>query len=102
EMAKRIVVNGKMRRTGVCGATETLLVDRKAPPGVLEALVAALLAAGRERRGDAAAQKADARVRKATAKDWSTEYLDAIIAVKVVDGGDAGIAHIAQHGSPEL
>ena len=99
EMAKRIVVNGKMRRTGVCGATETLLVDRKAPPGVLEALVAALLEAGCEVRGDAAAQKADARVRKATAKDWSTEYLDAIIAVKVVDGVDAAIAHIEQYGS---
>jgi glutamate-5-semialdehyde dehydrogenase len=99
EMAKRIVVNGKMRRTGVCGATETLLVDRKAPADVLEALVAALFQAGCEVRGDAAAQKADARVRKATAKDWSTEYLDAIIAVKVVDGVDAAIAHIEQYGS---
>ena len=99
EMAKAIVVNGKMRRTGVCGATETLLVDRKAPAGVLEALIAALLEAGCEVRGDAAAQKADARVKKATAKDWSTEYLDAIIAVKVVDGVDSAIAHIEQYGS---
>src|SRR5262245_29248375 len=99
EMAKRIVVNAKLRRTGVCGATETLLVDRKAPAGMLEALVAALLDAGCEVRGDAAAQKADARVRKATPKDWSTEYLDAIIAVKVVDGVDDAIAHIEQYGS---
>jgi glutamate-5-semialdehyde dehydrogenase len=99
EMAKAIVVNGKMRRTGVCGATETLLVDRKASAGVLEALIAALLEAGCEVRGDAAAQKADRQVKKATAKDWSTEYLDAIIAVKVVDGVDAAIAHIEQYGS---
>ena len=73
EMAKSIVVNGKMRRTGVCGATETLLVDRKAPAGVLETLIAALLEAGCEVRGDAAAQTADPRVKKATAKDWSTD-----------------------------
>jgi glutamate-5-semialdehyde dehydrogenase len=99
EMAKRIVVNGKMRRTGVCGATETLLVDRDAPSGVLEALIAALIEAGCVVRGDAAAQKADARVKKATAKDWSTEYLDAIIAVKVVDSVDGAIAHIEQYGS---
>jgi glutamate-5-semialdehyde dehydrogenase len=89
EMAKAIVVNGKMRRTGVCGATETLLVDRKAQGGVLEALIAALLEAGCEVRGDAMAQKADPRVKKASPKDWSTEYLDAIIAVKVVDGVDS-------------
>jgi glutamate-5-semialdehyde dehydrogenase len=99
EMAKSIVVNGKMRRTGVCGATETLLVDRKAPAGVLETLIAALLEAGCEVRGDAAAQTADARVKKATAKDWSTEYLDSIIAVKMVDGVDSAIAHIEQYGS---
>jgi glutamate-5-semialdehyde dehydrogenase len=99
EMAKAIVVNGKMRRTGVCGATETLLVDRKAQGGVLEALIAALLEAGCEVRGDAMAQKADPRVKKATPKDWSTEYLDAIIAVKVVDGVDSAIAHIEQYGS---
>jgi glutamate-5-semialdehyde dehydrogenase len=98
-MAKRIVVNAKMRRIGVCGATETLLVDRKAPAGTLEALIGALLEAGCEVRGDAAAQKADPRVKRATAKDWSTEYLDAIIAVKTVDGVDAAIAHIEQHGS---
>jgi len=99
EMAKRIAVNGKMRRTGVCGATETLLVDRKAPADVLAALIAALLEAGCEVRGDTASQKVNQRVRKATTKDWSTEYLDAIIAVKVVDGVDAAIAHIEQYGS---
>ncbi len=98
-MAKAIVVNAKMRRTGVCGATETLLVDAVAPSGHLEALIAALLDAGCEVRGDAASQKADARVKPATELDWSTEYLDAIIAVRVVDGVDAAIAHIETYGS---
>ena len=99
EMAKRIVVNAKLRRTGVCGATETLLVDKAAPAGTLKALVAVLLEAGCEVRGDTAAQKADPRVLPATEQDWSTEYLDAIIAVKVVDGVDAAIAHIRKYGS---
>ena len=99
EMAKALVVNAKMRRTGVCGATETLLVDKSAPGGMLKALVAALLEAGCEVRGDAATQKADLRVVPATEQDWSTEYLDAIIAVKVVDGVDAAIAHIRKYGS---
>jgi glutamate-5-semialdehyde dehydrogenase len=99
EMAKRIAINAKMRRTGVCGATETLLVDRAAPNGHLEALVAALLDAGCEVRGDAAVLKADARVKPASEQDWSTEYLDAIISVKVVDGVDAAIAHIQKYGS---
>jgi glutamate-5-semialdehyde dehydrogenase len=99
DMAKAIVVNAKMRRTGVCGATETLLVDKGAPDGYLAALIAALIEAGCEVRGDAAARKADARVKAATAQDWSTEYLDAIIAVKTVDGVDAAIDHIAKYGS---
>ena len=99
EMAKRIVVNAKMRRTGVCGATETLLVDRAAPEGVLKTLIAALIDAGCEVRGDAASQSADARVKPATEQDWSTEYLDAIIAVKIVDGVDGAITHIQKHGS---
>jgi glutamate-5-semialdehyde dehydrogenase len=99
EMAKRIVVNAKMRRTGVCGATETLLVDKAAPEGHLAALVAALLGAGCEVRGDAAAQRADARVTAATEQDWSTEYLDAIISVRAVDGVDGAIAHIQRYGS---
>jgi glutamate-5-semialdehyde dehydrogenase len=98
-MAKKLVVNAKMRRTGVCGATETLLVDSAAPGGMLQTLVAALIDAGCEVRGDAAAQQADARVKAATEQDWSTEYLDAIIAVKTVDGVDGAIVHIQQHGS---
>jgi glutamate-5-semialdehyde dehydrogenase len=99
EMAKRIVVNAKMRRTGVCGATETLLLDEAAPAAYLPALVAALIEAGCEVRGDAAAQAADRRVKPATEQDWSTEYLDAIIAVGAVDGVDGAIAHIQRYGS---
>jgi glutamate-5-semialdehyde dehydrogenase len=98
-MAKAIAVNGKMRRTGVCGATETLLVDTEAPAGYLAALVDALIAAGCEVRGDRSTQKADARVEPATEQDWSTEYLDAIISVKTVDGVDGAIAHIQKYGS---
>jgi glutamate-5-semialdehyde dehydrogenase len=99
DMAKRLVVNGKMRRTGVCGATETLLVDEHAPPGVLAALIKALIEAGCEVRGDAAGQAADAGVKAATEEDWSTEYLDAILSVKTVDGVDGAVAHIERYGS---
>jgi len=99
EMAKSIIVNAKMRRTGVCGAAETLLVDRKAAATHLKPLVDALIAAGCEVRGDAAVQAADTRVKTASEDDWSTEYLDAIIAAKVVDGVDAAIAHIERYGS---
>jgi glutamate-5-semialdehyde dehydrogenase len=98
EMARRIVLNAKMRRTGVCGATETLLVDRRAAK-LLPAILQDLLAAGCEVRGDAATQKLDARVKPATAADWDTEFLDAIIAVKLVEGVDGAIAHINRHGS---
>jgi glutamate-5-semialdehyde dehydrogenase len=98
-MAKALAVNGKMRRTGVCGATETLLVDAAAPKGHLPALIAALIEAGCEVRGDRTARGADARVKPATEQDWSTEYLDAVISVKVVDGVDAAIAHIQTYGS---
>jgi glutamate-5-semialdehyde dehydrogenase len=98
-MAKAMVVNAKMRRTGVCGATETLLVDAKAPAGHLPALIAALIEAGCEVRGDAAAQKASAGVKKATEQDWSIEYLDAIIAVRTVDGVDGALEHIRKYGS---
>jgi glutamate-5-semialdehyde dehydrogenase len=98
-MAKAIVLNAKMRRTGVCGATETLLVDANAPAGHLPALIAELAAAGCEVRGDRAAQRADPRVKRATDEDWSTEYLDAIIAVKLVDGVDEAIAHVERYGS---
>jgi glutamate-5-semialdehyde dehydrogenase len=98
-MARRIVVNAKMRRTGVCGATETLLVDKAAPAGYLPALVAALIEAGCEVRGDAAVRAADARVKPATEQDWSTEYLDAVISARAVDGVDGAIAHIQRYGS---
>ncbi len=98
-MASAIVVNGKMRRTGVCGATETLLVDAQAPAVYLSALIAALIEAGCAVRGDRTARDADARVKPATEQDWSTEYLDAVISVKVVDGVDGAIAHIRKYGS---
>ena len=98
-MAKAIVLNAKMRRTGVCGAAESLLVDRAAAATQLKPLVTMLLDAGCEVRGDAATQAVDARVRPAAEEDWSTEYLDAIISVKVVDGLDAAIDHIGRYGS---
>jgi len=99
EMAKTIVLNAKMRRTGVCGAAETLLVDRAAAPTHLKPLVAMLIEAGCEVRGDPAVQKADPRVKPASEEDWSTEYLDAIITAGVVDGVDAAIEHIERYGS---
>ncbi len=98
-MATEIVLNAKLRRTGICGATETLLVDARAPDTYLPNLVRALLDAGCEVRGDPATQAADTRVLAATEQDWSTEYLDAIISAKVVDGVDEAIAHIARYGS---
>jgi glutamate-5-semialdehyde dehydrogenase len=98
-MAKAIALNAKMRRTGVCGAAETLLVDRKAAPKLLKPLVAMLLDAGCEVRGDTATQAVDARVKPASELDWSTEYLDAIITAGVVDGVDGAIAHIERYGS---
>ncbi len=99
DMAKKIVLNAKMRRTGVCGAAETLLVDRKAAPTHLAPLVEMLIEAGCEVRGDPDAQRADSRVKPATEEDWPKEFLDAIIAVKVVDGLDDAIDHIARYGS---
>jgi glutamate-5-semialdehyde dehydrogenase len=98
-MATAIVRNAKLRRTGICGAAETLLVDRAAAPTHLAPLVAMLIDAGCEVRGDAATQAADARVKPASEADWSTEYLDAIISAKVVDGLDAAIDHIERYGS---
>ena len=98
-MAKAIVLNAKMRRTGVCGAAETLLVDRAAATKLLKPLIAMLIDAGCEIRGDAAVQAVDARVKPASELDWSTEYLDAIITAGVVDGLDAAIAHIDRYGS---
>ena len=99
DMAKTIVLNAKMRRTGVCGAAETLLVDRAAAQTHLKPLVTMLLEAGCEVRGDEATRSADARVNPASEEDWSTEYLDAIIAAKVVGGVDGAIAHIERYGS---
>jgi glutamate-5-semialdehyde dehydrogenase len=98
-MARHITLNAKMRRTGICGAAETLLVDRACTATHLAPLVADLLAAGCEVRGDATVQAIDARVKPASETDWSTEYLDAIIAVRVVEGVDEAIAHIARYGS---
>ena len=99
DMAKQIVVNAKMRRTGICGATECLLVDKAAPKAVMGTLVAALLEAGCEVRGDEAARAADARVNAAAANDYGKEFLDSIIAVKSVDGVDGAIDHITRFGS---
>ena len=98
-MAKTILLNAKLRRTGVCGAAETLLVDRACAGTHLAPLVVMLLDAGCEVRGDAETRKIDPRVKPASESDWSTEYLDAIIAAKVVDGVDGAIAHIEGHGS---
>ncbi len=98
-MATDIVLNSKMRRTGVCGAAETLLVDAACAQTHLAPLIRALVAAGCEVRGDAAAQGADAAVIPASEDDWGTEYLDAVISVRVVNGVEEAIAHIARHGS---
>ena len=99
EMAKKIVLNAKMRRPGVCGAAETLLVDRAGAATSLKPLVEMLIDAGCEVRGDDAVQKADSRVKPATEADWSTEYLDTIITAGVVDGVDAAIEHIERYGT---
>jgi glutamate-5-semialdehyde dehydrogenase len=99
DMAKSIVLNAKMRRVGVCGAAETLLVDRASAGASLKPLVAMLIDAGCEVRGDETVQRADARVKPATDEDWDAEYLDAVIAARVVDGVDEAIAHIHDHGS---
>jgi glutamate-5-semialdehyde dehydrogenase len=98
-MATRIVLNAKMRRTGICGSAETLLVDRACAATHLKPLIKSLLDAGCEVRGDEASAQTDARVKPATEQDWYTEYLDAIIAVRAVEDVDAAIAHIAQYGS---
>ena len=95
--ARAVALNAKLRRTGVCGAMETLLVDARYPESA--ALVAALIDAGCEVRGDARAAALDSRIAPATAEDWDTEYLDAILSVAVVDGPDDAMAHIARHGS---
>jgi glutamate-5-semialdehyde dehydrogenase len=97
EMARTIALNAKMRRTGICGAMETLLIDSAFPAGA--DVVGALLDAGCELRGDERARALDSRIGIASANDWDTEYLDAVLSVAVVDGLDAALAHIAQHSS---
>jgi glutamate-5-semialdehyde dehydrogenase len=99
QMAKDIVLNAKLRRTGVCGAAETLLIDRACAATHLSALIGMLLDAGCQVRGDEASARVDERVETATESDWYAEYLDAIIAVRVVDDVDAAIAHIQRYGS---
>lgn len=96
-MARAIALNAKLRRTGVCGSMETLLLDAAFPGS--QAVLAALSEAGCELRGDARAQALDPRIRPAAANDWDTEYLDAILSVAVVDGLDGALAHIAAHSS---
>ncbi len=96
-MAREIIVNAKMRRTGICGAMETLLIDRAYPEP--EVLIAALLDAGCEVRGDEGVRKLDERVETAQESDWGTEYLEAIAAARIVGGMDDALEHIAAHGS---
>jgi glutamate-5-semialdehyde dehydrogenase len=96
-MAVKVALNAKMRRTGICGAMETLLLDASFPAG--HAVVQALLDAGCELRGDARAQAIDPRIKPASVNDWDTEYLDAVLSVAVVDGLDAALDHVARHSS---
>jgi glutamate-5-semialdehyde dehydrogenase len=97
EMAVKVALNAKMRRTGICGAMETLLLDA-AFPGSVE-VVQKLLDAGCELRGDARAQALDPRILRAGDNDWDTEYLDAVLSVAVVDGLDSALDHVARHSS---
>ena len=99
DMARAVLLNAKMRRTGICGAAETLLVDKSCADTHLAPLIAALMDADCAVRGDEAAQKADNRVSAASEDDWYEEYLDAVIAVKTVSGIDEAVDHIAQYGS---
>ncbi len=99
EKARRIVLNAKMRRVSICGATETLLVDRPVARTVLPPILADLRAAGCELRGDPETLALDSQVAPATEQDWRTEYLDAILAVRVVEGVDGAIEHIERYGS---
>jgi glutamate-5-semialdehyde dehydrogenase len=98
-MARRIVANAKMRRTGICGATETLLIDRAIAPALLPAIIADLRELGCDFRADAAARDIVPDLAAASAADFDTEWLDAVLSVAVVDGVDAALAHIARHGS---
>jgi glutamate-5-semialdehyde dehydrogenase len=99
EMARRIVKNAKLRRTGICGATETVLIDRACAATHLRPIVEDLIAGGCEVRGDARTQASDSRVRAAAESDFGKEFLDAIVAIRVVDGLDDALAHIRRYGS---
>jgi len=99
EMAKDILLNAKMRRVGICGATESLLIDTEIAEKFLPVLADVLIAAGCEMRGDALAQKIDTRIKPATDEDWATEYLAAVISVKIVAGVDEAVKHINKYGS---
>lgn len=97
DKARTIALNAKMRRTGICGSMETLLLDAQCPAA--QAVVGALIDAGCELRGDSRACALDPRIAPASAEDWDTEYLDAILSVAVVDGLDGALDHIARHSS---
>jgi glutamate-5-semialdehyde dehydrogenase len=97
--ASRVVINAKLRRTGICGALETLLIHRDAVDSIGTTLIAGLLEKGCELRGDAKICALDARIKPASEEDWSTEYLAPILAIKTVDGLDDAIAHINHYGS---
>jgi glutamate-5-semialdehyde dehydrogenase len=99
EMARSIAKNAKLRRTGICGATETILIDRACVATHLQPIVKDLIDAGCEVRGDVRTQSSDARVRAAVDGDWGREFLDAIVAIRVVDGLDEALAHIRRYGS---
>jgi glutamate-5-semialdehyde dehydrogenase len=99
EMAKDIVLNAKMRRTGVCGSTETLLIDKAVANKMLPSIIDGLINLGCEVRGDEQTQAIDYRVQKATAEDWDTEYLDSIISVRIVSGVGQAMEHIEAHSS---
>jgi glutamate-5-semialdehyde dehydrogenase len=99
EAARRVVFNAKMRRPGICGATETLLIDRAVATTVLPPILDDLVAAGCEVRGDGATRAIDGRVRPAMTQDWDTEYLDAILSIRIVSGIDEAIEHIRRHSS---
>lgn len=99
QKAVSVTLNAKMRRTGICGAAETLLCDRAIAESVLPQVLAALIDAGCEIRGDETVQRIEPRAKPATEADWATEYLDAIIAVRVVEGLDEAVAHIERWGS---
>jgi glutamate-5-semialdehyde dehydrogenase len=99
DMARRIIANAKMRRTGICGATETLLIDRAIAPTLLPPIVSDLRALGCDFRADAAARAIVPGLPPATGQDFDTEWLDAVLSIAVVDGVDSALDHIARHGS---